>query len=164
MFFQVIRLRFVLRRVQQANCSGQENRQQENDRVQAIIGIGTEIIECSRIAGMIGHHQEHFTQRVFTEREIQYCSERKTADQHFAGRWAAKEAVLKALGTGWIAGISWTDVEVVVEQSGKPHIELHGGAARKAEDLGIGEVQISISHCKEYAVATAIAVPIIHLV
>ena len=123
-----------------------------------IIGIGTDIIECDRIARMLIRHGERFTKHVFTEEEFLYCSSKKIADQHFAGRWAAKEAVLKALGTGWAVGISWTDAEVVIQSGGKPTIRLHRGAAHKAADLGISNMLISISHCKAYAMATAIAV------
>jgi len=127
------------------------------DRMQ-IIGLGTDIIECARIGRMLVQHGERFTNHVFTDEEVRYCSERKVAEQHFAGRWAAKEAVLKAFGTGWIAGIAWRDVEVVIQSGGKPTIRLHRGAAEKAAELGIGEVLISISHCKSYATATAIAI------
>ena len=126
--------------------------------MQNIIGIGTDIVECARIARMLDNHAQQFTGRVFTEEEVRYCTGRKVADQHFAGRWAAKEAVLKSFGTGWISGISWRDVEVVIAPSGKPTIRLHCGALQKAEDLGIAEVFISISHCKSYATATAVAV------
>lgn len=122
-----------------------------------IFGIGTDIIECERIDRMLQRHGDHFVQRVFTEREIRYCSDRKSSDQHFSGRWAAKEAVLKALGTGWIAGIAWTDVEVVNESGGRPVIRLHGGAAKIAEEMQITEVLISISHCKSHATAFAVA-------
>ena len=123
-----------------------------------IIGIGTDIIECSRIGQMLSRHGERFTKHVFTETEVRYCSGKKIAEQHFAGRWAAKESVLKALGTGWITGIAWTDVEVVIQTGGKPVIRLHRGAAQKAAEKRIAEVLISISHCKSYATATAIAV------
>lgn len=123
-----------------------------------VLGIGTDIIECPRIAQMIERHAEQFIQRVFTPHETQYCQARKQATQHFAGRWAAKEAVLKALGTGWIRGISWRDVEVRTESSGKPTILLHGGAKAAADAQGIAEVLISISHCRTYATAYAIAV------
>jgi holo-[acyl-carrier protein] synthase len=122
-----------------------------------IVGIGTDIIECERIGRMLTQHGERFTSHVFTEEEFQYCSGKKIAEQHFAGRWAAKEAVLKALGTGWAAGIIWTDVEVVIQPGGKPTIRLHRGAAQKAAELGIAEILISISHCKSYATATAVA-------
>ncbi|MDR2438181.1 MAG: holo-ACP synthase [Planctomycetaceae bacterium] len=122
-----------------------------------IIGIGTDIIECERIERMVQRHGSHFTDRVFTEWEIQYCTDRKSSDQHFAGRWAAKEAVLKALGTGWISGIAWTDVEIVNESSGAPRVQLHGGAAQIANEKQISEIQISISHCKSHAIAFAVA-------
>ena len=97
-------------------------------------------------------------QRVFTQREILYCSSRKAATQHYAGRWAAKEAVLKVLGTGWAKGIQWTDVEVVNEVSGAPRITLTGKAADIARERGIREVMISISHCRAYATAFATGV------
>jgi holo-[acyl-carrier protein] synthase len=123
-----------------------------------IIGLGTDIIECNRIARMLTQHGERFTSHVYTVEEVRYCSERKVSEQHFAGRWAAKEAVLKAFGTGWVAGIAWRDVEIVIQPGGKPIIRLHRGAAEKGTELGITEVLISISHCKSHATAMAVAV------
>ncbi len=123
-----------------------------------VIGIGTDIIECLRIAQMIERHGELFITRVYTPHEIEYCSTRKAATQHYAGRWAAKEAVLKALGTGWIRGITWRDVEVRKRQGGKPTIARAGGAREICEKLGVGEMQISISHCRSHATAFAIAI------
>ncbi len=120
-----------------------------------LISIGTDIIECVRIAQMIEKHGEVFLQRVFTQKEILYCSSRKAATQHYAGRWAAKEAVLKVLGTGWAKGIQWTDVEVVNEVSGAPVIKITGKAAEIAKERGIREVMITISHCRAYATAFA---------
>ena len=125
-----------------------------------VVGIGTDIIECLRIAQMIEKHGELFLQRVYTEHEINYCSSRKAANQHYAGRWAAKEAVLKVLGTGWSEGIAWQDIEVRNEISGKPLIELHGGASEIAAGMGIFETQISISHCRSHATAFAIGLGI----
>jgi holo-[acyl-carrier protein] synthase len=122
-----------------------------------IIGIGTDIIECLRIAQMIERHGELFISRVYTPHEIQYCQSRKQATQHFAGRWAAKEAVLKALGTGWRKGISWRDVEIRNEPGGRPTIALRGGARDVVEQLGISEMLISISHCRSHATAYALA-------
>jgi holo-[acyl-carrier protein] synthase len=122
-----------------------------------IIGIGTDIIECLRIAQMIDRHGELFIRRVYTEHEIEYCSDKKAATQHYAGRWAAKEAVLKALGTGWIRGISWRDVEVRHKPGGAPTIALRGGAREVFEQSGIKQMHISISHCRSHAVAYAIA-------
>jgi holo-[acyl-carrier protein] synthase len=123
-----------------------------------VVGIGTDIIECLRIAQMIQRHGEQFITRVYTPHEMQYCQARKQSTQHFAGRWAAKEAVLKALGTGWRRGISWRDVEIRTESSGKPFIVLHGGAREVSDELGIQEVLVSISHCRSHATAYAIAV------
>lgn len=123
-----------------------------------VIGIGTDIIETARIAQMIEKHGEVFLQRVYTVDEIEYCAPRKAANQHYAGRWAAKEAVLKALGTGWAHGIQWTDVEVVNAPGGKPSIVLDGVAKEFGDRMGIAEMMISISHCREYATAYATAV------
>jgi holo-[acyl-carrier protein] synthase len=120
-----------------------------------LISIGTDIIECVRIAQMIEKHGEVFLQRVFTRREIEYCSSRKTATQHYAGRWAAKEAVLKVLGTGWTRGIQWTDLEIQNEVSGAPVMKLAGKAAEIAKERGIKEIMVSISHCRAYATAFA---------
>ena len=122
-----------------------------------IIGIGTDIVECLRIAQMIERHGELFINRVYTPTEIQYCQSRKMATQHFAGRWAAKEAILKALGTGWRRGISWRDVEVRSSPGGKPVVAMRGGARDVVERLGIGQMLISISHCRSHATAYALA-------
>jgi len=122
-----------------------------------VIGIGTDIVECLRIAQMIERHGELFINRVYTAHEIQYCQNRKQATQHFAGRWAAKEAVLKALGTGWVKGISWRDIEVRNSGGGKPSICIHGGAKEIARKLEIERMMISISHCRSHATAYALA-------
>ena len=122
-----------------------------------IIGVGTDIIECLRIAQMIDRHGELFIRRVYTDHEIAYCSTKKAATQHYAGRWAAKEAVLKALGTGWVRGISWRDVEVRHKPGGAPTVALRGGAKEVLERSGITRMHISISHCRSHAIAYAIA-------
>ena len=123
-----------------------------------ILGIGTDVVEVLRIAQMIERHGELFIQRVYTPFEIDYCNARKAATQHFAGRWAAKEAILKALGTGWARGISWTDMEVRNDEAGRPSVRLGGGAREVCEKLGIGDVLVTISHCRTHATAFAIAV------
>ncbi len=123
-----------------------------------IIGIGTDITECLRIARMIERHGELFINRVYTTGEIRYCQSRKQATQHWTGRWAAKEAVLKALGTGWRRGIRWRDIEILNEPSGRPKCSIHGGARDVAKQLGIAEMLVTISHCRTHATATAIAV------
>ena len=123
-----------------------------------IVGIGTDIVECLRIAQMIERHGELFIGRVYTPLEIDYCSARKAATQHYAGRWAAKEAILKSLGTGWVRGISWRDMEIVNDMGGQPSVKLRGGALDAARRRGIELVHISISHCRSHATAYATAV------
>lgn len=123
-----------------------------------IIGIGTDIIECPRIGMMIEQHGELFLRRVYTDREIRYCQARKHAMEHFAGRWAAKEAILKAIGTGWTRGIAWTDVEVRNQPGGAPKVYVCGGAKEAAVEKGIVDIMISISHCRTYATAYALAI------
>ena len=123
-----------------------------------ILGIGTDITECLRIARMVERHADLFVNRVYTPEEIQYCQHRKQSTQHFTGRWAAKEAVLKALGTGWRRGISWRDVEVRNESGGKPIVVLRGGAKAAADEIGVTSVLVSISHCHTHATAYAVAV------
>ncbi|TWT95867.1 Holo-[acyl-carrier-protein] synthase [Botrimarina colliarenosi] len=123
----------------------------------AILGIGADIIEVLRIAKMIERHGELFIGRVYTEHEIDYCASRKAATQHYAGRWAAKEAVLKALGTGWVRGISWRDVEVRNSAAGVPQVRLYGGARDVLERSGIERIHLTISHCRSHATAYAVA-------
>jgi holo-[acyl-carrier protein] synthase len=122
-----------------------------------ILGIGTDIVECPRIGKMIEQHGEIFLRRVYTDREIRYCQARTHAIEHFAGRWAAKEAILKAMGTGRTRGIAWTHIEVRNGQEGQPKVMIGGVAREVARERGIGEILISISHCRTYATAYAIA-------
>src|SRR3954471_13890239 len=122
-----------------------------------IVGIGTDIVECLRIGRMIEQHGEVFLPRVYTDHEIRYCQGRKRAMEHFAGRWAAKEAVLKCLGTGWSKGLCWTDIEVANDTAGKTAVSLHAATDDHAKSIGIREVMITISHCRAYAVAYALA-------
>jgi holo-[acyl-carrier protein] synthase len=122
-----------------------------------IVGIGTDIVECLRIGRMIEQHGELFLTRVYTEREIRYCQARKRATEHFAGRWASKEAIFKCLGTGWRKGLAWTDIEVRNDHQGKPRVLLCGAAKDVAQRLGISDIHLSISHCRAYATAYALA-------
>ncbi len=110
-----------------------------------------------RIGEAVARHGERFLRRVFTEAETAYCLGRGVPEQHLAGRFAAKEAVLKALGTGWGGGVHWHDIEVKQAASGGPVAELRGGAARLAKATGIVRIHISISHTSSHAVAHAIA-------
>lgn len=123
-----------------------------------IVGLGTDIVEIVRIGEMIERHGEAFLNRIYTPEEIQYCQKRKHCNEAFAGRWAAKEAVMKALGTGFIRGIGWQDIEILAEKSGKPFVNIRGGAGEHARKNGVEKILITISHCRAYATATAIGV------
>lgn len=123
-----------------------------------IIGIGTDIVECLRIGRMIERHGELFLTRVYTEREIRYCQARKHAMEHFAGRWAAKEAIFKCLGSGGRRGLSWTDMEIRNDPDGKPEVHMCGATKDYAQTLRVSDVLLTLSHCRAYATATAIAV------
>jgi holo-[acyl-carrier protein] synthase len=122
-----------------------------------VLGIGTDIVENLRIAQLIERHGELFLRRVYTLHEIEYCRVRKASTQHYAGRWAAKEAVLKALGTGWSRGIRWLDVEIRNEDGGPARVALRGGALQASRQVGVAEILISIAHCRSHAVAYALA-------
>ena len=123
-----------------------------------IVGIGADIVECLRIGRMIEQHGELFLARIYTEREVRYCQERRRSVEHFAGRWAAKEAVFKALGLGWRRGLSFTDVEVRNEAGGRPQVHLCGAAKDAAQARRVGDILLSIAHCRAYATAYALAV------
>lgn len=94
--------------------------------------------------------------RVFTKAELDYCRDRKNRYQHFAGRFAAKEAALKALGTGWQEGIRWKDVEVVPGEKGKPEVNFYGKAKELLEASGAQHAVVTITHAREYAVAAVV--------
>ena len=102
-----------------------------------VIGVGTDVIEIARISQSIGRFGDRFLARVFTPREIAYCRRKKNAAESFAARFAAKEAGAKALGTGISRGVSWLELEVAREPSGKPTLSLSGRAAQCARQLGI---------------------------
>jgi len=101
-----------------------------------IIGLGVDIAEVPRVQAAIERHGQRFLDRVFTPKEIEYCERFKNKFERYAGRFAAKEAAMKALGTGWRRGVRWVDLEVVREQSGRPSISLAGEAAKIAGQLG----------------------------
>ena len=123
----------------------------------SIVGHGIDIVETHRIRQLAEHHGQHFLDRCFTPGEQEYCARNtKRYYEHLAGRFAAKEAVLKVLGTGWRGNIAWTDVEVLKEQSGQPRIKLTGECARIAAELGISRWHVSISHIETHATASAI--------
>ncbi len=123
-----------------------------------VIAHGVDFVDIRRIGESLARHRQPFLDRVFTPTEQTYCLARKNQLQHFAGRFAAKEAVMKVLGTGWAGGIAWTDIEVTNAPSGQPRVALTGRCAEVADGLGIAAVLISISHTDTHAMASAIGV------
>ncbi len=119
-----------------------------------VVTTGVDIVEIDRIAYTVDRWGDRFLKRIYTRDEIDYCRGRSP---QLAGRFAAKEAVMKALGTG-VRGVGWKDIELVRARSGAPSVRLHGRALARAERLGITEVAISMSHSRDYAVAFAVAV------
>jgi holo-[acyl-carrier protein] synthase len=122
-----------------------------------IIGIGTEITECLRIARMIERHGEQFIDRVYTAAEVRYCQGRPQSTQHFAARWAAKQAVVKALGVGPVRSLAWTEIEIRRDPSGRPAVAVRGAIKDLIESQGVSEIQVTFSHCRTHATAYAIA-------
>jgi holo-[acyl-carrier protein] synthase len=123
-----------------------------------IIAHGIDIIECERVEHVWRQHPERFLARILTPAERVYCTRRKDPLPHIAGRFAAKEAVLKVLGTGWRGQIAWTDVEVLNDSAGQPHVSLAGHSLEVARRLGIDRILLSITHTAQYAAASAIGV------
>ena len=123
-----------------------------------IISQGIDLVECSRIAELLEQHGDRFRRRILTEAEQGWAADHKNPIPHIAGRFAAKEAILKALGTGWRGQIAWTDMEILNDSAGCPTVVLIGECAHIAEHRGIDHILISITHTKEHAAATAIAV------
>jgi len=119
-------------------------------------GIGIDLVKVSKVQRLC-EHDKHLG-KIFTPAEIEYCQKKRHKFQHFAARFAVKEAVFKALGTGGDGEIEWTDIEVVRDEMGKPKINLHGRAKEMTERMHIREILVSLSHCSDYAIAQVILV------
>ena len=118
----------------------------------SIVGLGFDVTDIPRVADVYQRYGDHFLRRVFTEQEIAYCTRRRHPAPHLAGRFAAKEAAMKALGTGHSRGVLWKDVEVV-RVSGPPLLHLHGEAARVAERMNARRSLLTITHSDTLAMA-----------
>jgi holo-[acyl-carrier protein] synthase len=118
-----------------------------------IIGLGVDITQIDRIEATIERRGRPFLERVFTPSEIAYCDSHRHRAERFAGRFAAKEAAMKALGTGWARGVRWIDIEVVREPSGKPSLRLAGAACEIASGLGVKNIALTITHDGNTALA-----------
>src|SRR4051794_12165923 len=124
-----------------------------------VLGHGIDIIETDRMRHSVSEHGQRFLDRVFTPAEQRYCAQNsKRRFEHLAGRFAAKEAVLKVLGTGWRGGIAWTDMEILNEPSGRPQLRLTDETLKIAGGMGITRWHLSISHIETHATASAIGI------
>ena len=122
-----------------------------------IIAHGIDLVDFPRIESMIERHTERFLDRVFTQREQADARNVKNCTEKLAGRFAAKEAVLKLMGTGWRGKIAWTDIEVVNNPLGQPEVTITGEVKRIADEKGIEQITLSITHTANFAIASAVA-------
>jgi len=121
-----------------------------------LIGLGADIIETERIRNLIKRSGDTFLNRCFNKDEIEYCNSKANRYQHYAGKFAAKEAVFKALKTYWIEGFKWKEISIINDNYGAPEARLSGLMKERADELKITMIHISISHCHQYAVAIAL--------
>jgi holo-[acyl-carrier protein] synthase len=119
-------------------------------------GVGTDIVAVGRIAALIRDHGAAFLERWFTVREIDYCSSKAVPSRHFAARFAAKEAVAKALPMAWNGPLPWRSIEIISDPRGAPSVSLSGAILDAARTAGVDEIRVSLSHCDEYATALAL--------
>lgn len=122
-----------------------------------IVAHGIDLVDCARIEEMVARHGERFVQRIFTAAEQAYAEANKNKIEKFAGRFAAKEAILKLVGTGWRGKIAWTDIEIINNSSGQPEVTLGGEVEKIADKLGIKHISVSITHTANFAIASAVA-------
>jgi holo-[acyl-carrier protein] synthase len=122
-----------------------------------IRGLGIDVVDIARIDALLARHEDRFCERVFTAGEVAHSQGRRSLAQHLAARFAAKEAAMKALGTGLDQGVSWQDIEVVANASGEPKLVFRGGAAIRASTLGITAWHVSLTHSDTSAAAVVIA-------
>ena len=122
-----------------------------------IVAHGIDLVDCPRIEDMLKRHGERFINRVFTTAEQNYAEGKKDKIEKLAGRFAAKEAILKLMGTGWRGKIAWTDIEIINNSSGQPEATLDGEVKKIADKLGIKHISVSITHTANFAIASAVA-------
>ncbi len=122
-----------------------------------IVAHGIDLVDCPRIEQMIERHGERFVNRVFTATEQAYARSSRNEVEKLSGRFAVKEAVLKLIGTGWRGKIAWTDIEVINNAAGQPEVTIRGEVKRIADELGIEQISVSITHTANFAIASAIA-------
>jgi holo-[acyl-carrier protein] synthase len=123
-----------------------------------IVAHGIDLVECRRIGELLAAHEQRFLERLFTPAERARIARYRDPIPHASGRFAAKEAILKVLGTGWRGRIAWTDMEITNDALGAPHVALTGACAEIAEQRGIARILLSISHTQSHAMASALGV------
>jgi holo-[acyl-carrier protein] synthase len=121
-----------------------------------IVGLGLDIAEIDRIEAAITRHGTPFLERIYTTREVAYCESHRNKFERYAARFAAKEAAMKALGTGWRHGVRWRDIEVARDPGGKPTLHLEGAARQIADRLGVKNISLTITHSGKLALAEVI--------
>jgi holo-[acyl-carrier protein] synthase len=121
-----------------------------------IVAIGIDIVGIERMEEVFARHGERFRNRIFTQAEIDYCERRPSRLESYAARFAAKEAAMKALGTGWGKGVGWQDIEVIRAETGAPIIQLHGQALKRMRELGAQKAHLSLTHSRDIAMAQVI--------
>jgi len=121
-----------------------------------IFGIGIDVVEVERIASSMAEFSDRFAARVFTADERAYCDAQRRPELHYAARFAAKEAVAKALGTGIGKDLSWLDMEIVRKPSGEPEVRVSGAGQEFIQRENIGEIKVSLTHARDYAAASAV--------
>jgi holo-[acyl-carrier protein] synthase len=124
----------------------------------SLVGLGLDLVEVSRIRSLLEKGGDRFKDRVYTRSEITYCDSCADAAMHYAARFAAKEAVSKALGTGFTNGVTWRDIEVLRSPSGAPSVRLHGAATTVARSLSVDRVLITLTHTTTAAAASAVLI------
>ena len=134
-----------------------EEKCRESSIEMEIVAHGIDLVDCPRIEEMIKQHGERFVNRVFTAAEQAYATANKNRMEKLAGRFAAKEAILKLMGTGWRGKIAWTDIEIVNNPAGSPEVSLSGEVEKIADKLGIKHISVSITHTANFAIASAVA-------
>jgi holo-[acyl-carrier protein] synthase len=123
-----------------------------------ILAHGIDLVDCPRIKQMIKRHGKRFLNKVFTAAEQAYAKANRNKVEKLAGRFAAKEAVLKLMGTGWRGKIAWTDIEIINDSTGQPKVTLGGEVKELARKMGIKQISVSITHTANFAIASAVAV------
>lgn len=123
----------------------------------AILGLGTQVMECARVRKLLDEHADAFLKQVYTDREVRFCNGKKQTTEQYTALWTAKEAVFRALGVTWKRGMNWTDVEIIHDNGGPPHAVVSGPTRELMTARGANHILLTMAFCRTFATATAIA-------